>query len=370
MSPSISVIVPIYKTEKYILKCLNSIQSQTYTDIEIICVDDASSDRSVDIVEQCKALDPRIKLIRHHTNLGLSAARNTGIDIAEGQFIASVDSDDFISADFLEKLYGAALENDCDIVACGLNEVDNKGRLVRSIKFGEHLVDFAKVRPNLFSLTNPSFCTKLWRTSFLRDNQLRFEIGRYYEDLIFTYKALMLPSKFCSINDLLYFYLQRDDSIIKTYSEKHILDYIYAFDALKHSLHENNLYSSCRNFFNQMINDNFDYFSSNLLEAISNDHRDVRDINRYLRIIMHLKISYILYDDDLFYDQPFMLVEKVKSRDTPDYLRQIASNNKILMDLKYLTNMPEAKINFDKGFVKYLIPGRYKKALEIFRRRA
>lgn len=368
MHPAISVIVPLYKTEQFILKCLNSIQSQTFTDIEIICIDDASPDRSADIVKQCQAMDSRIKLIKHPNNLGLSATRNTGIDIAEGQYIASVDSDDFISPLALEKLYGAALENDCDIVACGLNEVDVKGRHIRSINFGEFYVDFTKESRNIFRLINPSFCNKLWRNTFLKNNKLKFEPGRYYEDLIFTYKALMLSSRFYSINIPLYYYVRREGSIINCYDDKHILDYIYAFDTLKHALYDNNMYTSYRHHFNQMIVDNLDYFATNLLDLTSDNENYVREINRYLRIIMHLKISYILNDDDLFYNQPYVLVEKIKSRDNSNYVHQLKTNNQILEDLDFLLSMPEANNKLYNSVFKFFMPEGFTRSLDIYRR--
>ena len=112
----VSVIIPVYNTEKFLRKCLDSVCNQTLQDIEIICINDCSTDGSLEILREYAGKDNRIKLIELLENCGAAKARNIGIDIAEGEYLGFVDSDDFIDLDFYKKLYGKAKETDADAV--------------------------------------------------------------------------------------------------------------------------------------------------------------------------------------------------------------------------------------------------------------
>ena len=122
----ISVIIPIYNVEKYLEKCIDSVLAQTYRNIEIILVDDGSTDKCADICDSYLKKDSRVKVI-HKVNGGLSSARNAGLDIAEGDFISFVDSDDFIEKEMLEKLYEALMEADADMAVCNFRWIDTNG---------------------------------------------------------------------------------------------------------------------------------------------------------------------------------------------------------------------------------------------------
>ena len=115
--PKVSVIIPVFNTEKYLRKCLNSVCNQTLKDIEIICVNDSSTDDSLEILKEYAAKDERIKLINFIENKGAAAARNAGIDIARGEYIGFVDCDDYIDLDFYEKLYSKAIELNFECVS-------------------------------------------------------------------------------------------------------------------------------------------------------------------------------------------------------------------------------------------------------------
>ena len=123
--PAISVIVPIYNVEPYLSQCLDSIISQTLADIEIICVNDGSTDNSLQILQKYAAQDNRIKII-NQPNQGLSAARNSGIDVATGEFIGFVDSDDYIAPDFYETLYTVAKKYKANIAASNIIKFNQK----------------------------------------------------------------------------------------------------------------------------------------------------------------------------------------------------------------------------------------------------
>ena len=122
MSIAVSVIVPIYNVEKFLKRCLDSIINQTLKDIEIICVNDGSTDGSAEILDQYKNLDNRI-IVLNCKNQGPSVARNTGMKIARGEYVSFVDSDDWIDNDFLEKLYVAAKKHDADAACTYINRV-------------------------------------------------------------------------------------------------------------------------------------------------------------------------------------------------------------------------------------------------------
>ena len=124
----ISVIVPVYNVEKYLPQCLNSIINQTYKNIEVVLVDDGSTDDSGNICEEYKKNDERI-IVVHQKNSGLSAARNVGIEISTGEYITFIDSDDYISPDYIENLYSALEQYSADIAICDLKKVSEKVEL-------------------------------------------------------------------------------------------------------------------------------------------------------------------------------------------------------------------------------------------------
>ena len=124
--PKVSVIIPVYNTEKYLRRCFDSVVNQTLSDIEIICINDCSTDNSLEILQEYASKDKRIKLIDFKVNKGAAIARNIGIDAATGEYIGFVDSDDFVDLDFYEKLYKKAAETGADAVKGKLFLYDNE----------------------------------------------------------------------------------------------------------------------------------------------------------------------------------------------------------------------------------------------------
>ena len=213
----ISVIVPIYKVEKYLRKCVDSVLNQTYQDLEIILVDDGSPDNCGEICDEYAKKDNRIKVI-HKVNGGLSDARNAGIDIAQGNFISFIDSDDFVSNTFIEKLYNSCMKNNTDISQCEyLKFQDNIKQNGADKIINEDIV----CGPNdmLFSMYGKQHVNaivvwnKLYR-KHLFDN-IRFPKGKINEDEFTTYKLFYNANNGIStINEKLYFYRQNDESIM------------------------------------------------------------------------------------------------------------------------------------------------------------
>ncbi|MGN0810884.1 MAG: glycosyltransferase family 2 protein [Akkermansia muciniphila] len=187
--PLVSVIVPVYKVEKYIDRCLSSICGQTYTHLEIICVDDGSPDNSIDILRAYAARDERVHIICRE-NGGLSAARNSGLEAAKGEWITFVDGDDWIERDTIESCISkisdrvdAVLYSICVDNEMGETDPDqaNKEEYYRVKYEGE--TDFTD---DVILSTDVSVCNKLFRASVIRENGLSFPVGRIYEDASFT----------------------------------------------------------------------------------------------------------------------------------------------------------------------------------------
>ena len=173
----ISIIVPIYNVEKYLTECVDSIIKQTYKNLEIILVDDGSTDHSKDICDQYVKIDTRIRVI-HKVNGGLSSARNAGIDIANGNYYMFIDSDDYIKEDMVELLYSVMIENQCDMTICNIIRFYDNGDvkpLYRVEKDGLCLDNLDKFE----TLVQPSVCNKLFNKNLFCF--IRFPEGKFYE---------------------------------------------------------------------------------------------------------------------------------------------------------------------------------------------
>lgn len=216
--PLVSIVVPVYQVESYIDKCLKSIMSQTYTNIEIIVVDDGSTDRSGEICDSFSLVDDRFVVI-HKDNKGLSDARNVGIHYSNGDYIAFIDGDDYASSLFIETLLVAALENNCDIscVPYGTPFMDGDDCQLKedSIKIGETIaVDvFDMQRMLLYQKVDTGAQWHMFRKSVLGANP--FPEGLYYEDLATIYKVIKGVKRVALVNECrLYAYRIRSNSIM------------------------------------------------------------------------------------------------------------------------------------------------------------
>lgn len=214
----ISIIVPVYNVEKYLSECLESLVNQTLGDIEIICVNDGSTDGSLKILEEYAQKDARIKIISQE-NGGLSFARNRGIEQANGEFIAFVDSDDWVDEDFLEKLYNAAVKNDCDIAASTIIRKRPNAQKYRVHYTEERVFNTLEEKINICKI--PVCCyvwNKLYRAELVKSNF--FKEGVYFEDCLWTPKVLEASKKLVTVPDTNYYYRATKGSIVKTNSPK------------------------------------------------------------------------------------------------------------------------------------------------------
>lgn len=227
--PSISVIIPVYNVEKYLKECLDSIVNQTFADIEIICVNDGSTDSSLDILNGYAANDSRIRVLSQE-NRGLSGARNTGLKNATGKYVYFIDSDDFLELDALERLYDISQENDLDLVIFKLINIDeDTGEKFKS-KYYEmaYLDEFAgKVFsysdiPDYIYKIPVSIPGKFFRADLIGD--MEFVEGMIFEDNPFFIESLFKAERAYYCSEYLYNRRVRQDSIIT--SNKNFTDYI------------------------------------------------------------------------------------------------------------------------------------------------
>ena len=237
----ISVVVPVFNMERYLRKCIESICRQTFGDIEIICVDDCSTDNSWALLQELEKNDSRIKIHKHSENLGLGGARNTAIKLAKGEYLASVDSDDYIAETMLEKLYSAAKKNDSCIVVCGFHRVAEDGSMLKSQKFKVKELVNKDNSLDIFSTCNPAFWNKLWKRSLFTDNNIFFPNFVYYQDLATTPRILTKAKKISFIDDCLYYYLIRNGSATYSNTPKHVVDYYTVFSLLRDFLRSESL---------------------------------------------------------------------------------------------------------------------------------
>lgn len=196
MKPLISVVIPVYNSERYLNRCLDSILNQTLSDFEIILVDDYSSDKSRDICETYRAKDPRVKIICNEVNSGVSISRNKGLEKSTGKYITLVDSDDWLEIDALEYLYDLVKENNADI-ACyrmntyknGVNESSNSEEVI-SVYEGNKIIEEYIIKGEFLYST----CNKLYSEKIIRTIRFSEEI-KYAEDALFNCYALSKCSR-------------------------------------------------------------------------------------------------------------------------------------------------------------------------------
>lgn len=225
-TPLISVIVPVYRVEEYLERCVKSILSQTYKNLEVILVDDGSPDQCPAICDACAEKDARVKVI-HQENKGLSGARNAGIDAASGEYLAFVDSDDYVSPHFIEELYQLLQDTGCAIGQCRFSYVKGDGLVEEGdsafcIYRGESLME------QLYGPEEKATCfvvawNKLYRAELFKETGIRYPEGRIHEDEATTYRLFHEAKKLAFLDRALYgYYTENGGSITSVFSAKRL----------------------------------------------------------------------------------------------------------------------------------------------------
>ena len=223
--PKVSIIVAVYNEEKYLRECLNSIVNQTLSDIEIICVNDGSTDSLEEILQEYANKDNRIKIIKQQ-NSGLSKARNNGIKLATGEFIGFVDSDDWIAATFYEKLYNAAKKYDADIACTNILRVGEKKQQYYMKCKKYNVTSNPRKKYQLAQVPQNNYVqNRIYNRLKLLKTKVKFEDGILFEDILFSHKIIYYLNKLVTVPGTEYFYRDNPLSIVNSKSDKAQSDY-------------------------------------------------------------------------------------------------------------------------------------------------
>ena len=234
----ISIIVPVYKVEDYIHRCIDSLLTQTYMNTQIIRVDDGSPDMCGPICDEYAAADTRIQVI-HKENGGLSDARNAGLLAAKGEYIAFVDSDDWVAPEYLERMYQALCEQDADICECSVQRTSGEVLAVKTADKSERVFGTEAALAELIQdgVFRQHVWNKLYKRSCLAN--ITFPVGKTNEDEFWTYRVFGNAKKIARIDDVLYFYFQRSGSIMGSQYSLRRLDALEAKQERQRYIEEN-----------------------------------------------------------------------------------------------------------------------------------
>lgn len=226
----VSIIVPVYQVENYLHKCVDSILAQTFTDFELILVDDGSKDRSGQICDEYAEMDERVKVI-HKENSGPSDTRNRGIEQAAGNYFMFVDSDDYIAPTMVECLYQSILKENADIAACNfLYSFEDDRNQDFSTNIQWEVVSGAEIFYNRKNDRSCGYWTVVWNKLYKSKvfGKLRFRAGKYYEDEFWANDIYQMDIKMVTIPECLYYYRQHGNNSMKTTNSKKNLDILEA----------------------------------------------------------------------------------------------------------------------------------------------
>ena len=227
----ISIIIPIYNAEKYLPHCLESIINQTYHNVEIILINDGSTDSCPQICEDYAQNDKRVKVI-HKENGGLSDARNAGLKIANGDFISFVDNDDILSISFCDRLVQIALQNDADIVECSFKKFLDEDQIDKNSIISQGSIEVYSTERALELLMREYFKQMVWNKLYKKEviQNLDFPKGKMNEDEFWTYKVFGNSKTIVKLSDCLYFYRQHPESMMGKSYKINRLDGIEALE--------------------------------------------------------------------------------------------------------------------------------------------
>ena len=231
METAISVIVPVYRMEKYLPACIDSILNQTFTDFELILVDDGSPDRCPEICDEVARRDARVRVI-HQANAGISAARNAGIEAAHGAWLSFVDSDDFLAPDFLATLHDAAVRAGADCALCGVQLTDKAGQKIgQPLSVADGVRTGRSILETLCRAPEAPYLV-VWNKLYRRDvfQTLRYPVGRRNEDTYLAVELFDTVQTVICVSKPMYFYRQRADSFMHTAVTTRNLDEMWAFE--------------------------------------------------------------------------------------------------------------------------------------------
>ena len=216
MNPKVSIIIPVYNTAELLPRCLESMVAQSLREVEVICVDDGSTDRSAEVLDKWAKRDPRIRVIRQ-SNGRQGKARNAAMAVARGEYIGMVDSDDYIPADYFERLYTTAVRHSADIAVCGIIKEKRTHNRVVAAYTCEEVAESAEQKMRVCNCP-PDFhpVNKLYRREMLERVGLRFAEGVQFEDVMFVTRALCESGRLVTVPEVAYRYVLNPTSTVKS----------------------------------------------------------------------------------------------------------------------------------------------------------
>ncbi len=233
----VSVIVPVYNTENFLERCLNSLVNQTLNDMEIIVVNDGSTDASQEIIDRFANDFPNIIRTYRKKNGGLSSARNYGLDKATGEYIGFIDSDDYVELDMFEKMYNKACSRNFDVVVCGVRYVYKEKTFIASSRINNDLISKDQVKNHMVDIY-PAAWNKIYKCNLFN---VRFKKGIWYEDVEFLYRLFPYVNSIGVVKEPLVNYVQRDGAITHTFDER-VYDYISNWNGIVQFYKSNNIF--------------------------------------------------------------------------------------------------------------------------------
>ena len=304
----VSIIVPIYNVEKYLESCLNSLINQTLKDIEIICVDDGSTDNSAHILQKYSQIDNRIKVITQ-SNSGQGIARNNALNIANGEYIGFVDPDDYVSPQMFETLYKNAKAYNADLVEESFY-IDNQARSYKrkqknKLNLPTNDIFNWKVKKNYAFSVNLAVWNKLYRRDFIRKFNIKFMNVLRGEDIIFTVKSRVLANRILYIDNADYYYRIKEDNsttINPELKSKIKVSKFEYFELFKQSLIDSNIYNILEKDYKRWVIKSF--IDNLLLKQFKNQFRYLKEIYNFLNfkdfLILILCFIYRSFKNNLF----------------------------------------------------------------------
>ena len=275
----ISIIIPIYKVEDYISKCIKSVIAQSYHNLEIILIDDGSPDRCGDICDDYAERDSRIRVI-HRQNGGISAARNSGLEVATGEYVLFVDSDDYIHPDMVERMHDVALNKQADVVVCDYVKV-NEDEEIEIPEESRQVIDITEDnRLNYMLGETKIIFTVVWNKLYKRKlfQNIRFPEGKLHEDEFVTYKLLHSAGKVCYLKDAFYYYVQRTSSIMGEGINLKTLQRLDAFQERMLFYQKRNM----QDYYYQMLN-HYRYFLNDFIKNGYGKRKELKPYKEYYR---------------------------------------------------------------------------------------
>ena len=324
--PKLSILVPIYNVERYLKECLDSLINQTFKDIEIICINDGSTDSSKEILDEYSSKDQRIKVINKN-NTGYGDSMNIGLNEANGEYIGIVESDDFVKNTMFEDLFSIAKKNDSDIVKSDYfyyTTTDKQARKAGKIpKLLENKIINAKSHPILIKM-QPSIWSAIYKKEFLEKNNIRFleTPGASYQDTSFSFKAFALASKVVLTNEAYLYYRQDNENssihskekvfiINKEYEE--ITEFLNNHPEIKRFINTTKLIKEYKTYMWNLarIDEKFreqfvDLFSSTFLK-----YYNAKEINKnFFKKVNKKEFEMLLFNKKLFVEYSSKIVER------------------------------------------------------------